>query len=90
MDKRLMDKRIKATIIYTVDSGHVDFKCGLEENHVYVFTDTYTFSPEWYDLKDVKGLESHCKQDLLLVAAGGYDYEGKHVHNVAYKFEELN
>lgn len=85
-----MDKQIKATISYTVDSKHADYKYGLKEHHVYTFTDTYTFSPEWYDLKDVKGLENHCKQDLLLAAAGGYDYEGKHVHNVTYEFEELN
>jgi len=87
-----MIKKIKATISYTVDQGHADFDCGLKENHIYTYSDTYNFnnyeSNQW-DSEDLETFKAGCKQDLLLVAAGGYDYKGEHVHDVTYKIEEI-
>lgn len=74
-----MKKSILATIYYTVDSDHPDFYNPPIE--VLSFSDVYTFDMEYYDQEDV---ENYIKNDLMLVAGGGYNT--KHIHNISFDF----
>lgn len=78
--------KFKGTIRFTVDSEHPDFKCIKKPDQEQSFCDTYTFDYfSWGD--DVEGMEAYIKQDLALIAGGGYDTD--HIHNVKYTIVRL-
>lgn len=73
-----MVQKIKATIRYNTDAQHPDTNGRALNNQEY--TDVYTINTDYfYGPEDI---QDYIKQDLLLVAGGGYDW--KHINN--YKF----
>ena len=77
--------KIRATITYTVDKKHPDYKCIVNPTEIQSFTDVYTFDDRYHI--PLENCKRYCKDDLALVAGGGYD--AKHIHNVKYTFEIL-
>lgn len=81
-----MIKEIKATIQFTVDKKHPDYKYMENPNGVQEFSDTYRF-----DLDILGGdvttdeMKSYIRRDLRLVAGGGYNSD--HIHNVKFIFD---
>lgn len=88
--------KIKATIIYTVDENHPDYKCMNEKQQhgVNSFSDTYVFdmynpitNPYGYwTTGDSDQITEYMIRDLSLVAGGGYTTD--HIHNLDFKFEQ--
>ena len=76
-----------AQIIYTIDKNHPDIKYidGWEKGKIYTFEDVYTFNDNYgYTKEDII---SHIKNDLKLVAGGGYN--SKHIHNVKFNIKKI-
>lgn len=80
-----MKKVVKATIRYNITKDNPDFKYVESPEKPLVFTDTYRFSPESEFYDDPDYMMNFIKQDLLLVAGGGYDTKG--VTNVKFEFK---
>ena len=77
-----MKKSILATIYYMVDNNHPDIKYIKNPAEVQSFTDCYNIDlNEFYDKDDYM---SYIKNDLRIIAGGGYDTN--HIHNVSFKF----
>lgn len=77
-------RRFYGKITFTMDKEHPDIKCveNWTEDKVFEFADYYEFSMDY--TKDE--IESYIKQDLKLVAGGGYDTE--HIHNVNFEIRQ--
>ena len=80
-----MKKRYQGKISFTIDNGHPDIKCikDWEENKIYTFTDIYTFEEHW----ERENIESYIKNDLKLVAGGGY--RSKYISNVTFEIKQV-
>jgi hypothetical protein len=79
--------KIYGKITYTCDSEHPDIQYmnDWNENKVYTFEDTYTIKEEnFYGDDDIM---SYIKNDLRLVAGGGYN--SKHIHNVEFEIRKI-
>ena len=78
--------KIYAKITYTIDAGHPDIECihDWNENKVYTFEDTYIIDDCYTFFDDVEG---YVKNDLSLVAGGGYN--SKHIHNVKFEIARV-
>jgi len=74
-----------AKIIYTMDKEHPDFNCNPDNSEYkrYDFADIYRFSVEYYP--DIIDCINYIKEDLALVAGGGYTTD--HIHNIDYQIE---
>ena len=83
-----MDQTIfKAVIRYYVDQDHPDIKCIKHPEQEQSFDDTYKFDYfYWGDNTD--GMLDYMKQDLALIAGGGYNTD--HIHQVSYSFVRIN
>ena len=79
--------KFKATIYYMVDNDHPDYKYIKEPKSQQQFSDTYTFDTLYWG-NDFGSMEARMKQDLALVAGGGYNTD--HINNVKYKIIRLN
>ena len=77
---------IYAKITYTIDDGHPDIQYikDWSENKVYTFEDTYIIDDCYTFFDDV---ECYIKNDLSLVAGGGYN--SKHIHNVKFEIARV-
>lgn len=76
-----MKTKIKARIIYKIDSEHPDISDMPEKywkDKFFEYEDTYTFA-DWYTEEDAV---AYVKTDLSLIAGGGYN--SKHIHDVEY------
>lgn len=82
-----MKKSIKATIFFKVDKGHPDYAGIKEPGKEQSFTDTYIFNTDILGNVPISEMKTFCKQDLKLIAGGGYN--SKHIHNVRFNFEEV-
>lgn len=80
-----MKKSIRATIYYTVDSEHPDIQYIKNPSEIQSFTDTYTFDTNYFTSRS--DMENYAKNDLRLVAGGGYN--SKHIHNVSFEFKAV-
>lgn len=80
-----MKKSIRATIYYTVDSEHPDIQYIKNPSEIQSFTDTYTFDTNYFASRS--DMENYAKNDLRLVAGGGYN--SKHIHNVSFEFKAV-
>lgn len=79
--------KFEATIYYMVDSDHPDYKYIKEPEAKQQFSDIYKFDTfYWGD--DFGGMKAYMKQDLALVAGGGYNCD--HINNVKYKITRLH
>lgn len=78
-----MKKTIRATIKYTVDSAHPDIKYIRNPEEPQSFTDLYTVDTDYFWSTD--DIYSYIRDDLRLVAGGGYDSD--HIHNVTFDFK---
>ena len=79
--------KIKATIYYMVDTDHPDYKYINGPKSQQQFSDTYTFDTLYWG-NDFGSMEARMKQDLALVAGGGYNTD--HINHVKYKIIRLN
>mgnify|MGYP006968156494 CR=1 FL=1 len=77
--------RIYARIDYTVDKKHPDIKYlkDWNQNKIYSFEDVYHFNDE----PPTSEIEEYIKDDLMLVAGGGYTAE--HIHNVDFTIYKI-
>ena len=77
--------KIHGKIIYTADAKHPDIKYmpDWNESKILTFEDTYIFD-NCYTFDDVEG---YVKNDLSLVAGGGYNSE--HIHNVKFEIARV-
>ena len=82
-----MKKSILATIHYTVDSEHPDIQYIKNPSEIQSFTDTYTFDTNYIGNVTRSEMENYAKNDLRLVAGGGYN--SKHIHNVSFEFKSV-
>lgn len=82
-----MKKSIRATIYYTVDSEHPDIQYIKNPLEIQSFTDTYTFDTNYVGNVTRSEMENYAKNDLRLVAGGGYN--SKHIHNVSFEFKSV-
>jgi hypothetical protein len=82
-----MKKSIRATIYYTVDSKHPDIQYIKNPSEIQSFTDTYTFDTNYVGNVTRSEMENYAKNDLRLVAGGGYN--SKHIHNVSFEFKSV-
>lgn len=82
-----MKKSMLATIYYTVDSEHPDIQYIKNPSEIQSFTDTYTFDTNYVGNVTRSEMENYAKNDLRLVAGGGYN--SKHIHNVSFEFKSV-
>lgn len=82
-----MKKSIRATIYYTVDLEHPDIQYIKNPSEIQSFTDTYTFDTNYVGNVTRSEMENYAKNDLRLVAGGGYN--SKHIHNVSFEFKSV-
>ena len=74
-----------AKINFTIDKDHPDIQCVKDwtEHKMFNFDDIYTF--------DNAFTEDYCvdciKENLKLVAGGGYNWD--HIHNVTFEIKEV-
>ena len=68
-----MKHKIEATIKYKMTKNHPDIEYAKDwdENKEYEFNDTYYIDDDYFWGKD--HIISYIKNDLMLVAGGGYD-----------------
>lgn len=84
----MMDNTVfKATICYDVDKSHPDIRYIDDPDKWQEISDRYRFSYlEWGD--DVEGMIAYMKNDLALIAGGGYNTD--HIHKVTYKIVKID
>ena len=78
-------KKYHGKITYTIDKAHPDIKYveDYTEEKIFTFEDTYSFDGEY----PTENIKAYIKQDLMLVAGGGYNTD--HIHNVKFEIEKL-
>lgn len=80
--------KIYAKITYTIDAGHPDIECipDWSADKIYTYEDTYIFDEHYgYTFND--DVKLYIKNDLRLVAGGGYN--SKHIHNVNFELKRI-
>ena len=79
-----MIKRIKAKITFNVTENHPDAEYIKDINETLDFEDVYTIDTEFFGggSGDNESILNYIKNDLRLVAGGGYDTE--HIYNVNF------
>lgn len=77
--------KIHGKISYTVDAGHPDIQYikDWSKSKILTFDDVYTFD-DCYTFEDVEG---YVKNDLSLIAGGGYN--SRHIHNVKFEITRV-
>ena len=78
-------KAIKAKITYTIDMGHPDIKYTKDPTGTFEFRDTYIDAKRYFE--SWENFEYYIKNDLALVAGGGYSSD--HIHDVVYELERI-
>ena len=66
-----------ATLRYSIDKGHPDCSKNIDEGDWFIAEDIYRIDPKcFYGNADI---ESYIKNDLMMVAGGGYN--SGHIHD---------
>ena len=76
-------KEYKATIYYHIDELHPDYKYIANPKQELKFEDVYKFPIDYstdYCIEIIK-------EDLKLIAGGGYNY--KHIHHIKFEITEV-
>lgn len=78
-------KKYHGKITYTIDKTHPDIKyvADYTEEKIFTFEDTYTFNNDY----PTENIKAYIKNDLMLVAGGGYNTE--HINNVKFEIKKL-
>lgn len=78
-------KKYHGKITYTIDKDHPDIKhvADYTEKKIFTFEDTYSFDGEYPE----ENIKAYIKQDLMLVAGGGYNTE--HIHNIKFEINRV-
>ena len=78
--------KLKSTINYKVKPTHPDIDCMSDwyEGKEYSYNDTYTIDPQYFWGED--DIYEYIKEDLLLIAGGGYDWEN--IYDVKFDIKE--
>lgn len=76
-----MIREFKASISFTTDKEHPD----VHKEKDYTFSDVYKINDDCFWGDD--DIISYIKNDLSLVAGGGYNT--KHIHNVKFDIREI-
>ena len=76
--------KIKGIIKYKCKPTHPDIEC-LVSGKEYEFSETYTIDPRYFWGEDA--ITDYIKEDLLLVAGGGYDWE--HIYDVCFDIRKV-
>lgn len=81
-------KTYKATIKYAIDLTHPDIEYIKDwaEDKAFSYSDTYYFDENFY-LQDESDLMEYIKEDLMLIAGGGYNAD--HIHNVKFTIKRI-
>lgn len=66
-----------ATLRYSIDKGHPDYSESIGEGTMLMSRDTYRIDPKCFYGND--DIESWIKNDLMLMAGGGYNSD--HIHD---------
>lgn len=82
-----MKHKYSAKITYKIDSEHPDYECisPKKRNGTLDYSDVYTLDDDYYYGTD--DMLDYMKEDLLLIAGGGYNW--KHVHDVKFDIREI-
>ena len=80
-----MKKIFKAKVSYMVKENHPDYKYVLDPTKELTFQDEYHFT-ETTATKEA--YENYIKNDLFLVANGGYETEIPYITNVNYEISD--
>lgn len=81
----MAQKHFKAAITFNVKEGHPDMKYIKDPAEKLQFSDTYTFNTFHYD--NEQQMIAFMKEDLSLVAGGGYSTE--HIKNVSFSIKKI-
>ena len=79
----------KAKIIYKIYPTHPDIK-GIKDyslDKVFEYEDVYRFNPFYYHPSETERMKKYMKDDLSLVAGGGYNAD--HIHDVRFEFKRI-
>ena len=81
---------IKGKIICTIKPTHPDYKCLIDKykgKRKYNFDDIYTFDDDW----DKSSAITYIKNDLMLIAGGGYNIYNAitHIEDVSFEINEV-
>ena len=76
-----------ARITYTINKNHPDIQylANWTEGAIYAFSDVYEFDTNYGYTKDY--IMDYIKQDLRLVAGGGYN--SKYIENVTFNIKQI-
>ena len=80
-----MKKVFKGVIFFNVKSSHPDIECIKNPSETLTFDDTYTMDTDYFFSED--HMIDFIKDDLALVAAGGYSTE--HICNVEFDIKRI-
>ena len=80
-----MIKTFNAEIKFKVIGSHPDIKYISNPDEIQTFSDTYSINTDYFHSTDE--ILDHIKNDLKLVAGGGYNTD--HIHPVYFNIEEI-
>lgn len=80
-----MKAQYKAKIIFTIDKDHPDIKYVKDwtEDKVLTIEDVYIFNNNYTK----ENIIAYIKNDLMLVAGGGYNTD--HIHNIEFEIKQI-
>lgn len=81
-----MKKVFKAVITYNVIGSHPDIKGIKNPDEKQKFEDTYTLDSDYFN--DTEKMIDYIKQDLSLVAGGGYNTD--HIYGISFDIEKIS
>lgn len=80
-----MKKKFKAQIVWMVTENHPDIKYVSNPKEPLEYNDVYTMDTDYYD--DENHMLEYIKNDLSLVAGGGYSTEN--IYDVKFDIEKI-
>ena len=71
-------------ITYTMTENHPDWEYSVKSiKYKYTFEDSYFFDSSMYGEEDVENIKAYIRNDLMLIAGGGYNTD----HIIVEKIE---
>ena len=79
-------KKFNGTITFRVKDNHPDIDCIKDIKEIFTYTDVYSFD-NTYNSNDIDDIYSYIKNDLILVACGGYVCDSSYIDILSIKIE---